>query len=77
MFGWGGAMNQNRRLRLWQLLVEHADGRPVTVGHVGTVVLATAGVDRAAVTVVLAAMSRQPLATSGPAGPSGCRPLQP
>ena len=59
-------MNQNRRLRLWQLLVEHADDRPVTVGHVGTVVLATAGVDRAAVTVVLAAMSRQTLATSGP-----------
>jgi hypothetical protein len=56
--GWGG-MNADRRVRLWSLLVEQAQGGPVGVDHVCAVVVAVAGVDGAAVTVVLGAVPRE------------------
>ncbi len=57
--GWGGAMNADRRMRLWGLLVEQAQGGPIAVDHVCAVVVAAAGVDGAAVTVVLGATPRE------------------
>jgi hypothetical protein len=59
VFDWGGAMNADRRMRLWGLLVEQAHGGPIAVDHVCAVVAAAAGVDGAAVTVVLGALARE------------------
>ncbi|MEJ3742927.1 ANTAR domain-containing protein [Actinomycetes bacterium KLBMP 9797] len=52
-------MNADRRMRLWGLLVEQAQGGPIAVDHVCHVVAAAAGVDGAAVTVVLGAIARE------------------
>ncbi len=57
-------MNPDRGLRLWGLLVEHADGAPVTVEHVCAVALTAVGVDAAAVTVTLSTTPRETLAVS-------------
>lgn len=57
-------MNPDRALRLWGLLVERADGKPVTVEHVCGVAPAATGVDAATVTVVLSAAPRETLAAS-------------
>lgn len=52
-------MNTDRRMRLWSQVVEQAQGGPVAVDHVCAVVKAAAGVDGAAVTVVLPTGSRE------------------
>jgi hypothetical protein len=57
-------MNADRRMRLWNLVVDHADGGPATVEHVGAAVMSAAGVDSAAVTVVLAATPRETIYAS-------------
>ncbi|MGX6607032.1 ANTAR domain-containing protein [Micromonosporaceae bacterium Da 78-11] len=49
----------DRRMRLWTLVVEQAGGAAVTVDHVGAVTVATAGVDSAAVSVILPASPRE------------------
>ncbi|MEV4536438.1 ANTAR domain-containing protein [Asanoa sp. NPDC049518] len=46
-------------MRLWGLLAEQAHGGPIAVDHVCHVVTASAGVDGAAVTVVLSASPRE------------------
>jgi GAF domain-containing protein len=57
-------MNANRRIRLWNMVVEHAHGRPVAVEDVCAVAIAAAGVDSAAVTVVLSATPRETIYAS-------------
>src|SRR2546423_13202271 len=66
MRGWVGAMNADRRVRLWSLVVERAGGRPVRVEHVCTVAMSAAGVDRAAVAVALSAGPRETMYASDP-----------
>jgi hypothetical protein len=51
-------------MRLWNLVVEHAHGGPVAVEHVCTAVMSAAGVDRAAVAVVLSATPRETMYAS-------------
>ncbi len=51
-------------MRLWTLVVEKAHGVPVTVNHIGAAVIDAAGVDAAAVAVVLAASPRETLYAS-------------
>jgi hypothetical protein len=60
----------NRRLDLWNLVVEQARGSPAAVGHVGDVVLAVAGVDAAAIAVTLAASPREMIYASNPVAAS-------
>ncbi|MEU4222204.1 ANTAR domain-containing protein [Actinoplanes sp. NPDC026623] len=55
----------DRRMRLWNLVVERAHGVPATAGHVGAVVLTVAGVDAVAVTLVLADSPRENVYASG------------
>ena len=55
MFGSGGAMSADRRMRLWGLIVELSQGGQVTLAHVADAAISTTGVDGAAVTVPLAA----------------------
>lgn len=52
-------MSADRRMRLWSLVVEHADGQPVTVEHVCAAAISTSGVDSAAVSVMLRATPRE------------------
>jgi hypothetical protein len=52
-------MNADRRMRLWSLVVEHAQGGPAGVEHVCAAVMSATGVDGAAVTVVLSTGSRE------------------
>jgi ANTAR domain/GAF domain len=58
-------MNADRRIRLWSLVVEHAQGGPVTVEHACAVALSVTGVDHAAVAVTLSASPRETLYASG------------
>ena len=53
------------RLRLWALVLDQAGGDPVEIGHVATAAVDGAGVDAAAITVVLAASPRENLYASG------------
>jgi hypothetical protein len=53
------AMNADRRVRLWSLVVEHACGQPVTVEHACAAAISATGVDCAAVTVMLSATPRE------------------
>ncbi len=46
-------MTKQPRVRLWQLMLEQADGAPVTLAHLCTVALASVGVSGAAVTASL------------------------
>jgi ANTAR domain/GAF domain len=57
-------MNADRRVRLWSLVVERAEGGPVTVEHVCAAAMSAAGVDRAAVAVALSASPRETLYAS-------------
>jgi hypothetical protein len=57
-------VNADRRVRLWSLAVEYALGRPVTVGHVCAATMSAAGVDHAAVSVMLSASPRETLYAS-------------
>ncbi len=52
-------MSVDRRAWLWGQVVDQAHGGPATVEHVCAVAVAAAGVDRAAVTVVLSATPRE------------------
>jgi len=61
MSGRDGAVSVDRRGSLWGQVVGQAHGGPVTVEHVCAVTVAAAGVDRAAVTVVLSATPRETL----------------
>jgi len=49
----------DRRVRLWSQILAYGNGRPVGVGDVCAAALATVGVDRAAVTVLLDATPRE------------------
>jgi hypothetical protein len=53
-----------RRVRLWGRVVAHADGGQVAVEHVVAVLLSAAGVDAAAVAVVLDAAPRETIYAS-------------
>jgi hypothetical protein len=57
-------MNADRRIRLWSLVVDYAQGGPVTVEHVCAVALSVTGVDHAAVAVALSASPRETLYAS-------------
>jgi hypothetical protein len=56
------AMSNERRARLWGLVVEQGHGEPVAIAHVG----AAASVDGAAVTVMLSATPRETVYASDP-----------
>ena len=66
MLVWVGGVNADRRMRLWSLVVEHAEGGPVTVEHVCVAAMSAAGVDRAAVAVALSASPRETMYASDP-----------
>jgi hypothetical protein len=57
-------MNADRRIRLWSLVVEHAQGKPVAVEHVCATAMSAAGVDCAAVAVALSASPRETMYAS-------------
>jgi hypothetical protein len=57
-------MNIDRRMRLWSLVADNAQGAPARVEHVAAAVMLCAGVDGVAVTVVLAATPRETIYTS-------------
>jgi hypothetical protein len=59
-------MSADRRMRLWSLVVERAGGGPVSVEHVCAAAMSAAGVDRAAVAVVLPASPRETMYASDP-----------
>jgi hypothetical protein len=46
-------------MRLWALVITQADGGPVAVEHVGGAAMSVAGVDAAAVALVLSASPRE------------------
>jgi hypothetical protein len=60
----GIAMNADRRMRLWSLVVEHAHSRPVKVEHVCAAAISACGVDSAAVSVMLDATPRETIHAS-------------
>jgi hypothetical protein len=64
--GFCAAMNADRRMRLWTLVVELARGSPATIENVGAAVIAAAEVDAVAVVLVLAATPRETVYVSGP-----------
>jgi hypothetical protein len=59
-------MSTDRRLRLWELVVEHACGKPVTTEHVCAVMVSAVRVDGVAVTVTPSAQDRETLYASDP-----------
>jgi hypothetical protein len=59
------AMITGRRIRLWALVVDHAEGGAVSVTHVCSAVLSAAGVDGAAVALVLGATPREMVVAQG------------
>jgi ANTAR domain-containing protein len=58
----------DRRLHLWTLMVEQANGTPVAVDHAGAVAVAVAEVDTVAVVVTLAASPRENVYASSSLG---------
>jgi ANTAR domain len=60
------AMSADRRIRLWGLLVARANGQAVTMANVCSVALAAAGLDAAAVTVVLPASPHEMVYATDP-----------
>jgi hypothetical protein len=62
----GGAMNSDRRIRLWSLAVEQAHGRAVNVEHVCAAVISATGAGGVAVTVILTATPREMIYASDP-----------
>lgn len=52
-------MKEDRRVRLWNEVVEHAQGEAITVGHVCGATIRAAGVGAAAVSMVLDASPRE------------------
>ena len=59
-------MSNERRARLWGLVVEQGHGEPVAVAHVGAAAMFVTGVDGAAVTVMLSATPRETVYASDP-----------
>lgn len=59
-------MTIQRRLHLWQLVVEQSQDRPVTVEHVCAAVIGATGVDGVALAVTLRASPREVLYASDP-----------
>lgn len=57
-------MNPDRRMRLWDLVVEQAGGAAAGVEHVGAVAIKTAGVDAAAAVLTLTTSPRESIYTS-------------
>jgi ANTAR domain/GAF domain len=57
-------MKADRRMRLWSLVVEHAHGRHVAVGHVCAAVISATGTDSAAVTLMLDVTPRETIHAS-------------
>lgn len=57
--GRGDPMTSDRRLRLWAVLVDAAQGGAVAVDHVCATTVSVAGVDSAAVAVILDAIPRE------------------
>lgn len=57
-------MDADRRVRLWREIVERADGERISLEHVCAVAVSAAGVDAAAVAVVLSATPRETLYAS-------------
>lgn len=55
MVSGGGDVTIHRRSRLWQQVVERANGEQVSLGHICTVISANAGMNGVAVTVVVGA----------------------
>jgi hypothetical protein len=49
------AVNADRRIRLWSLVVQHAGADPVALKHVCAAVISAANVDSAAITVAVSA----------------------
>jgi len=64
VFVWGGAVKAERRMQLWGRVVAHADGGQVAIEHVVEVMISAAGVDAAAVAVVLDASPRETIYAS-------------
>jgi ANTAR domain len=61
---WSAPVSVDRRLRLWSLMIERADGAAIGVDHAGAVAVAVAEVDTVAVVVTLAASPRESVYTS-------------
>jgi hypothetical protein len=59
-------VSDDRRTRVWGLVVEQAHGDPVAVAHVGTAAICAAGVDGAAITLTLSATPRETVYASDP-----------
>jgi hypothetical protein len=59
-------MSNERRARVWGLVVDQAHGDPVAVAQVGAAAVSAAGVDGAAVTVTLSATPRETVYASDP-----------
>jgi hypothetical protein len=59
-------MSNERRARVWGLVVKQAHGDPVAVAHVAAAAMSAAGVDGAAVTVTLSATPRETVYASDP-----------
>ncbi|HZN77636.1 MAG TPA: GAF and ANTAR domain-containing protein [Micromonosporaceae bacterium] len=57
-------MTAERRMRLWRMVVAHAEHGPAAAEHVGAVAVSAAGVDAAAVAVVLDASPRETIYAS-------------
>jgi hypothetical protein len=57
-------VSAERRLHLWDLVVQRARGSPPTADHVGHVAVGVSGVDGVAIAVTLAASPRETLSTS-------------
>jgi hypothetical protein len=64
--GRGGAVNADRRVRLWSLVVEQAHGGSVEVAHVCAAAISASGVGSAAVAVRLSASPREVIYASDP-----------
>jgi hypothetical protein len=64
MRGSGSAVNPDRRMRLWRLVVGHAHGEPATFAQVAAAAISATGVDGAAATVTLTATPRETIYAS-------------
>lgn len=59
-------VNADRRLRLWNQVVKHADGAPVEVSHVCAAAVSIVKVDSAAIAVALRATPRETIYATAP-----------
>ncbi len=57
-------MNADRRMRLWRMVIEQAQGRPFAVEHVCVAAISATGVDSAAVSLMLRATPRETIYAS-------------